>query len=96
MFDSNSRYYALETLTLTTSEGRQVTYKSRRFLPLVPSGGPVAEHVVKQGERLDAITAMYLGDPELFWQLCDVNNAMHPEELTAELGSKIRITLLQS
>jgi hypothetical protein len=96
MFNSDSRYYALETLTLTTPEGRQVAYKSRRFLPLVPSGGPLAEHTVKQGERLDTITAMYLGDAELFWQLCDVNNAMHPDELTAELGSKIRITLLQS
>jgi len=96
MFDSNSRYYSLDTLTFTLPGDRQVTYVSRRFLPLVPSSGPLAVHTVKQAERLDAITAMYLGDAELFWQLCDVNNAMDPEELTAGPGSKIRISLLQS
>lgn len=96
MFDSNSRYVSLPTLTLSMPDGRQVAYASRRFLPGVPSGGPLAEHTVKQGERLDNITAMYLGDAQLFWQLCDVNNAMRPDELTAEPGSKIRISLLQS
>jgi hypothetical protein len=95
MFDSDSRYYQLETITINTSGGREVAYKSRRFLPIIPSGQPIAEHVVKQGERLDVITAMYLGNPQLFWQLCDVNNAMHPQELTDELVKTIRISLLQ-
>ncbi len=96
MFNSNSRYVSLPTLKLSMPDGRQVAYASRRFLPAVPSAGPIAEHTVKQGERLDNITALYLGDAQLFWQLCDVNNAMQPEELTAEPGSKIRISLLQS
>lgn len=96
MFDSNSRYYSLPTLKLTMPDGRQVAYVGRRFLPVVPSGSPIAEHTVKQGERLDNITALYLGDAQLFWQLCDVNIIMHPQELTAEPGSKIRISLLQS
>jgi hypothetical protein len=95
MFDSSSRYYRLETVIFTTAGGRQVAYKSRRFLPQVPSAGPLAVHTVKQGERLDHIAAHYLGDPGFFWQLCDVNNAKHPDELIAELGRKIRITLLE-
>ena len=34
MFDSDSRYYQLETITINTSGGREVAYKSRRFLPI--------------------------------------------------------------
>jgi len=96
MFDSNSRYYTIETSFITTSTGREVAYKRRRFLPQAPSANPVTEHTVKQGERLDHITARYLGESELFWQLCDVNNAMRPNDLVAELGRKIKITLLQA
>jgi len=95
MFDSNSRYDALETLIYTQPGKLDVAYKSRRFLPAVPVAAPLVEHTVKQGERLDHITARYLGDAELFWQLCDVNNTMHPDELTDELGKKIKIALLQ-
>ena len=47
------------------------------------------------GERLDHIAAEALGDSTLFWRLCDANNAMRPEELTAVPGAKIRITLPQ-
>jgi hypothetical protein len=50
------------------------------------------EHVVTQGERLDNITALYLGDPEQFWRLCDANAAMQPEELE-EISRRLRITL---
>ena len=96
MFDSSSRYYALETLIYTGPDGRQVAYKSRRFLPPAPTGAPLAEHAGQQEERLDHLAARFLGDPELFWQLCDVNNAMRPEELTEELGRKIRISLLSA
>lgn len=95
MFDPNSRYYNLETLFISISEGHPVAYVSRRFLPQSPSASPVTEHTVTQGERLDHITARYLGDSEVFWQLCDANNAMHPDGLVAELGRKIKITLLQ-
>jgi hypothetical protein len=95
MFEPTSRYFLLETATFTSRDGRDVVYKRRRFLPLVKEGVVLAEHTVTQGERLDNITARYLGDPELFWQLCDINNAMHPEDLTAEIGRKLRVSLPQ-
>jgi hypothetical protein len=53
----------------------------------------VQEHSVAEGERLDNITAQYLGDPEQFWRLCDANDAMRPEELTETVGRRLRITL---
>jgi hypothetical protein len=92
MFDTTSRYYSLETAIFTTATGAEVVYKRRRFLPLVETNVVLAEHTVTQGERLDHITARYLGDSELFWQLADVNNAMRPEELTVDIGRKLRVS----
>jgi hypothetical protein len=94
MFGTTSRYFELETATLTLADGRQVRYVRRRFLPPAGSGAIFAEHTVTQGERPDHITARFLGDPELFWQLCDINNAMQPDGLTAEIGRKLRVALL--
>ena len=38
-------------------------------------------------------SARYLGDPELFWRLCDANVAMRPAELTETIGRRLHITL---
>ena len=95
MFDHTSRYYAIEKATITLRNGREVVYLRRRFLPPPSTAVVLAEHTVTHGERLDNITARYLGDPELFWQLCDNNNAMHPQELTAEIGRKLLVSLPQ-
>lgn len=94
MFDPASRYYNLETRVLTGPDGREVRYVTRRFLPPADAGRVFVEHVVTEGDRLDHLAARYLGDTELFWQLADINNAMQPEELTAEIGRRLRVALL--
>jgi len=48
---------------------------------------------VTQGERLDTITARYLGDPTQFWRVCDANDVLQPTELTEEVGNVIKIAL---
>lgn len=97
MFTQTSRYYALETTTLTTPDGREVIYLRRRFLPDGNKAVVLATHIVTQGDRLDNITARYLGDPEQFWLVCDANNAMRPDDLTAdaEIGHRLTIPLPQ-
>jgi len=95
MFTHTSRYYSLETVTLTTSDGREIAYKRRRFLPNPSDMQFVAEVVVTQGDRLDLITARTLGDPEHFWRICDANNGMNPFDLTSEIGRRLRIPLPQ-
>ena len=96
MFPVTSRYYGIEIAKYETPDGREIAYLRRRFIPAVSPDAPlIAEHVVKQDERLDNITARYLGDPEQFWRLCDANNAMRPEELTDEIGRRLRIPLPQ-
>jgi len=95
MFPVTSRYYGIETATYETPDGREIVYLRRRFLSAASNGPLIAEHLVAQGERLDNITARYLGDPEQFWRVCDTNNALRPEELTDEIGRRLRIPLPQ-
>lgn len=92
-FSPTSRYYAIETTTWQTPEGRTILYLKRRFLPSPDRFALVQEHVVLEGERLDNITARYLGDAEQFWRVADANGAMRPEALTEEAGRRLRITL---
>lgn len=95
MFPTTSRYYGIETVVLTTAEGKEIAYLRRRFLPLAEKTVVMAEHTVTQNERLDNITARYLVDPEQFWRLCDANNAMRPEELTEVISRSLIIPLPQ-
>lgn len=92
-FAPNSRYKNIGTKTMTGADGAGVLYLQRRILPPADSFVLLQEHIVNDGDRLDTITNQYLGDPEKFWQLCDANNTLHPDELTANPGDRIRITL---
>ena len=93
LFAGNSRYQGIETTTITGADGRMVSYVRRRFLPQPGQLAQVHQHVVAQGDRLDVIAARYLGDPELFWRICDANGAMRPEDLTSAIGQALRICL---
>jgi hypothetical protein len=95
LFAANSRYTGIATGTFTGADGRPVTYIRRRIIPQPQQLAQVQQHTVTQGERLDVIAAQYLGDPELFWRICDGNGAMRSDELTAEVGRVLRITLAQ-
>jgi len=95
MFDHTSRYYTLETNVYEADDGRQIRYKTRRFLPDGEKMPLLVEVTVKPGERLDAIAAEHLGDPLQFWQVCDANNTMNPFDLVDEVGKKIKVALPQ-
>jgi hypothetical protein len=94
-FPPTSRYYMIETATLDTTGERikRIIYLRRRFLPSPTRFELLQEHLVTEHERLDNITATYVGDPEQFWRICDANGAMRPEELTESVGRWLRITL---
>ena len=93
MFPMTSRYHGIETAEFTASDGKRYPHLRRRFLPEPGGASVLAEHVVTQDERLDNVTALYLGDPEQFWRLCDANGAMRPDGLTAEIGRRLRIPM---
>jgi len=92
-FPPTSRYFGIETTTMKLPDGTTVTYVRRRFLPPPDNFALLMYHTVVQGDRLDNITAQYLGDPEQFWRICDANNVVDPDQLTETAGEKIRITL---
>lgn len=93
MFSPTSRYHNVPVTTLEIADGRKVVYVRRRFVPPPERFELLLEHVVTQDERLDNITAQYFADPEQFWRLCDANGAIRPDELTATIGRRLRITL---
>jgi nucleoid-associated protein YgaU len=96
MFDPSSRYAkcGIATLSVTDPDGtaREIRYVKRRFIPLTEGMTVIVEHLVSQGERLDNITAQYLGDPTQFWRICDANEVMNPDELE-EIGISIKIAM---
>jgi nucleoid-associated protein YgaU len=95
MFDPNSRYFLLETAEYTIADGRKIAYKRRRFLPQGETLPLSSEVTVTRDDRLDLITARLLGDAEQFWQICDANNAMKPEDLLLESVQVLRIPIPQ-
>jgi len=96
-FPPDSRYCGSQTLSYTTPDGQVITYLARRFVPQpgAPNFATVATHTISQGDRLDLLAAKYLGDPLLFWLLCDANGAVRPEELAEKPGTVLNITLPQ-
>lgn len=96
-FPPNSRYCGSKTLNYAAPDGQSVTYLARRFVPAsgAPSFSTIAQHTVRNGDRLDLIAAKYLGDPLLFWVLCDANGALDPDALVATPGAVLNITMPQ-
>ena len=93
IFPPTSRYHGIDTATLQTADGRTITYLRRRFVPPPERFVLIQEHTVVEGDRLDNLSARYLGDPEQFWRIADPNVAIRPEELTETAGGNIAITL---
>lgn len=100
-FSPTSRYAGTPTTTMITAEGTTIIYLLRRFVPSPERFALLQVHLVTQGERLDNITAQYLGDPEQFWRICDANRAsleqdpnqaLRPEALETP-ATLLRITL---
>jgi hypothetical protein len=93
VFPATSRYHDIETATLELPDGSEVVYLRRRFVPSPDRFALLQVHVVVSGDRLDNVTARYLGDPEQFWRIADANGALRPEELVERVGRRLRITL---
>jgi hypothetical protein len=93
LFPPNSRYAGIDTGQLTTADGKIIVYLRRRFVPPPERFALLQEYTVVEGDRLDNLAAKFIGDPERYWQICDANAAMSPEELTEIVGRTLRITL---
>jgi len=97
VFPTDSRYYGSSTLTYVTPTGESIAYLARRIVPQpgAPNFATVAQHTVRQGDRLDLIAAKYLADPLIFWLICDANGAIEPGDLVETMGRVLNITTPQ-
>jgi hypothetical protein len=89
----NSRYYGAAVEFYTTTNGTQIAYLSRRIIPQANTYTSLRNYSVNQGDRVDNLAYNYLGDPILFWMICDANSAVDPDRLTATPGAVIGIPL---
>jgi len=94
VFPTDSRYYGTGILQYALPNGQRIAYLQRRIVPQpgAPNYTTIAQHTVRQGDRLDLIASKYLGDPLIFWLLCDANGAIRPDDLVATSGKVLNIT----
>ncbi|WP_321963645.1 LysM domain-containing protein [Paraburkholderia sp. J7] len=92
LFAPTSRYCGIDIATIEQN-GLPLAYVKRRFVPPPEPMQTVQQYTLRQGDRLDVLAAQFLGDPTLFWRLCDANRAMRPWTLTQTPGAVLRITL---
>lgn len=90
--EHTSRYYDIEMAEYEFEDGREITYRRRRFLPGGETMATLTHYTVAAGDRLDLITAAALGDPLQFWRVCDANNVLDPNGLEA-VGTRVRVPI---
>jgi hypothetical protein len=82
------RYDRVQTATTAVPDGaggsRDIRYLRRRTPADPASIVPLAVHLVRADDRLDLVTARYLGDPAVFWRVADANNALDPDALAGQ------------
>jgi hypothetical protein len=93
VYDELSRYRGLPLVKLTYPDGSEVVYVGRRFLPQPQMLAEIARVNVREGDRLDILSAQQFGDARWWWRLADANAALDPADLTARIGEQLRITL---
>jgi hypothetical protein len=89
----NSRYYGTSIEQYVQPDGTLVNYLARRILPQQDIYTSVQSYILVEGDRLDNLASRFLGDPLLFWMICDANGATDPDELTSQVGHTILIPL---
>ncbi len=86
-----SRYYGAPVEQLVMPGGTEVAYLARRIIPQAAAYQAAQSYVIVEGDRLDNLAAKFLGDPLLYWMICDANVASDPDELTNQAGRQIAI-----
>jgi hypothetical protein len=82
MFDARSRYARLHRYIVTDRRGRQV-----EVVPVAPAPDQplLGLHVLRQGERLDHLSATYLDDPTGYGRIAERNDVMWPDALLEDV-----------
>ena len=88
-FTQKSRYVRFaQTMEAVDRRGRTVLALTPAELPTERELG---EHLRRDGQRLDHLAAHYLDDPEGFWRLARLNDALTPDVLAERRRLKIPV-----
>lgn len=87
MFFKGSRYEFVANDSITDANGVTQAFKRVRFIEETPAQAAV---IVNQSERLDHIAFRVYTVPELFWRICDANDALWPPDLE-EAGRLLKV-----
>jgi hypothetical protein len=91
MRNPGSRYGDVASLTFATRDRGTVVYLARRFCPAGSALPLLTTRQVRDGDRLDTLTAAVFGDATQYWQIADANDAMNPRELLRPVARWLRI-----
>jgi len=85
MFNDKSRYKDIEQYQQKDSRERTVNVVA---VTEAPPSSLAGFHLLKQGQRLDHLSAQYVNDAAGSWRIAEVNQAMLQESLTevSEIG----------
>ena len=79
IFDPKSRYVRnASTYQVTDRRGRKVVALTAAEKPVQTLLG---QHLRQAGQRLDHLVNFYVQDPNGFWRLAELNDAMLPDAL---------------
>jgi len=87
MFNRNSRYINIETVTSKDTMGREVQAVKLRRLPPTPG----ADFTINDGDQLDVIARQQFADAEKFWHIADANCERQANQLVETTGSVISV-----
>ncbi len=87
MFNKNSRYINIKTLTTSDKMGREVqAIKLRR---LAATQG--TDFAINDGDQLDVIARQQFADAEKFWHIADANCELQASQLVETTGRIIKV-----
>jgi len=87
MFLKTSRYYNLDTTTITDRSGREVKAVKLRRLPET-----LGRHVIiTDSDQLDVISETEFKDATRFWHIADANSELEANELVRVAGRVIKV-----
>jgi hypothetical protein len=89
----NSRYYGLTIRERTNAAGVTENFVARRIIPATERYRALDRHRADGDERIENLSADYLGDPELYWRICDANGDEDPGLATQPISRLITIPL---
>ena len=86
-FDSKSRYVKYATRYEVQDRRGRTAIALTPALP--PEQTELGEHLRKQGQRLDHLANYYLSDPNGFWRVAEINDAVLPDAVLTQDVIKI-------